>query len=293
VRWEGLGAKWLLRKDFYKVTVETLPPGTRRPPKLKLGGGLAGKGKQTNFFSISPAAVSSSDNEPIADLGAEALPWQRPAVPMAISQQMSTSTNVTSVSKHTLLTNSTNASELSLGPQSARGSSVGSNRSQPPPPPSELYFQAGREYELLPAPAGDGQQLQSLRATAAEGSDEVGQLEEKAKVALLEVGADTYCGVRVFYKAKGLKGWMTPRTKDGTLLLRRLDPLTCAEGHGLQLTKARHGKCAQCLKRFRRGVPVMECETCRWYLCEACHPHEEKIGKDQNHAYRLPTLAPP
>lgn len=50
----------------------------------------------------------------------------------------------------------------------------------------------------------------------------------------------------------------------------------CPSGHMLQPWKAQPGHCDGCRSRINRGDCVMDCRKCNWYLCAACHPHEQE-----------------
>lgn len=51
---------------------------------------------------------------------------------------------------------------------------------------------------------------------------------------------------------------------------------TCSKGHLLQPCKATPGLCDGCSAKICKGDSVMDCRQCNFYLCEACHPQENK-----------------
>mmetsp|Transcript_19509 Transcript_19509/g.51650 ORF Transcript_19509/g.51650 Transcript_19509/m.51650 type:complete len:297 (-) Transcript_19509:335-1225(-) len=50
----------------------------------------------------------------------------------------------------------------------------------------------------------------------------------------------------------------------------------CPAGHMLQPWTAQPGACDSCHAKVDKGDVVMDCRQCNWYLCKACHPHEQE-----------------
>lgn len=255
VNWEGIGKKWLLNKDFYKVSVEEPTkdlPWAKGPGTGPLKG--PGMGPPKALMRTTTAVPWAMDTD---------LPWEvdTKEPPKNCEGALDAPARTSVISARDRAGTDKRAERRQRARQAVNSASL-----------AQRYFQVGQAYETRSDVI--------LRAAEALDSEQRGELKTETQVTLLEICAAADRRVRVRCEASQLEGWMSKMTQGGVLLLGRLEPVCCTKGHRLKLVVGcAAGQCDQCGTGVEAGSQVMDCEPCNWYVCNTCHPLEPTLDR--------------
>lgn len=269
IEWEESGTKWLLKKDFYKVTVlieaeaKQQDDGAASAPEAQRKMATAARGigqakpvrhrrriSNSSAYTLTAASASGwTDNEDLKAEESDARHW--------LSDKEGGATN---------------------------GGASGSRSGRP-----GTYFEVGCEYDTTsPVILRSGEDLTS---------DLVTELELATRVRALEFGStDGMKRMRIACCGSADEGWLSWRTKAGHMLVSRVEPVLCPSGHSLTTVSNMDAtNCGSCKSAIDCGAQVMHCEECSWYLCEVCHPLStdwDLNGVPAHDAHDMPDIPP-